>query len=181
MRSSAGDAPRSLDTVFIYSYRVRTSRAASAMQPPEHHAVVHHPDRPPTLVEPAHWEAFCRGQRSLGPGVASHATDEPAIRGNERLTRAVDVLLITLRRDAVTKAPVAERVEPMRIGIDDQGYLQRLHLELAPAIDPNIVDLRPRLASRYLQRTWAWQPSAEVVQAALTLCATRGRTDVAER
>jgi hypothetical protein len=93
----------------------------------------------------------------------------------------IDILLLTLRRDEFRSPPILELVEPFRLGIDEHGFLMRLHINLEPLADPGIIDLRPLLVTGYLRRAYQWRPSVALIGAAMTMCGLHSTPDVRQR
>lgn len=112
------------------------------------------------------WEGFCRGALPL-----TSQRRVASVAGNEgEGKRLVDILLLTLRREQGSSQLYLELVEPFRLNIDEHGFLRRLHVNLDPLPDPDVIDLRGHLVTGYLRRAYHWRPSEELVAAALTLC-----------
>ena len=60
-------------------------------------------------------------------------------------------------------------IEPFLVDVDASGYLVPKDATLAPlsAAAPSVIDLRPRLLSRYLRHAYAWSPPTHVLSEAL--------------
>jgi hypothetical protein len=130
------------------------------------YAFVRHPYDRVERLDPDRFEGFCRGEHALRD-VTVGSLDAPPYRDSLH----ADLLLITLRYDHGSRTPRPDLIEPLRIRLDEHGYLCHLHLEpVRPVKAPAVADLRPRLIRRYLQRTWQWSPSTEVIDAALAEC-----------
>ena len=117
-------------------------------------------------IDPLTWEGFCRGALPL-----TSQRSVASVAGNEdEGQRLVDILLLTLRQEESSSRLHLELVEPFRLNIDEHGFLRRLHVNLDPLPDPDVIDLRGRLVTGYLRRAYHWRPSTELLAAALTLC-----------
>ena len=130
-------------------------------------------------IEPVTWEGFCHGTLPLTArhGVIPVSDELPRDPPAEGL-RLIDILLLTLRQDELSSEPYLELIEPFRLSIDEHGFLRRLHVNLDPLADPEIIDLRPRLVTGYLRRAYHWRPSAALIAAAMMLCGVGSPQDV---
>ena len=132
-----------------------------------HQALLRQPGDRLQRIDPLTWEGFCSGAVPL---TSQHGVIPLSGDDNQQL---IDVMLLTLRQDEFPSSPVLELVEPIRLSIDEHGFLRRLHVTLDPLTDPDVIDLRPRLVSRYLRRAYSWRPSTALIAAAMTLCGLR--------
>jgi len=137
-----------------------------------HRALLRHPGDRLQRIDPLTWEGFCRGALPL---TSQHGIiSVPGHEGEGQ--QLVDILLLTLRQDEYSSQLVLELVEPFRLNIDEHGFLRRLHVNLDPLPDPDVIDLRGRLITGYLRRAYQWCPSATLIAAALTLCGAQSDT-----
>jgi hypothetical protein len=131
-------------------------------------------------IDPLTWDGFCRGavplttRHGVSPVPAHQPSGQPGIDG----PRLIDILLLTLRQDEFPSQPFVELLEPFRLSIDEHGFLQRLHVNVDPLADPEIIDLRPRLVGRYLRRAYHWRPSATLIASAMAICGLPSVPDV---
>lgn len=142
-------------------------------------ALVRQPGDRLVRIDTPTWEGFCHGTLPLTErhGIIPAPGGQP---GEER-GQLIDILVLTLRQDTFPAPPILELVEPFRLSVDEHGFLQRLHINLDPLADPDIIDLRPRLVTSYLRRTYHWRPSAALIAAAMTLCGPPSAHDVRQR
>ncbi len=106
------------------------------------------------------WQKFCGGTIPL-------QAELPA--------RRIHILAVTLLAppDGISPADSGENVcrsiEPFLVDVDASGYLVPKDATLAPldAAASSVIDLRPRLLSRYLRHAYTWSPPAPVLSQAL--------------
>lgn len=118
---------------------------------------------PPLIaVAEEDWQKFCGGTIPL-------QAELPA--------RRIHILVVTLLaaptgttdsgKDGEINA--CRSIEPFLVDVDASGYLVPKDATLAPlsAAAPSVIDLRPRLLSRYLRHAYAWSPPTHVLSEAL--------------
>jgi hypothetical protein len=144
-----------------------------------HRALLRLPGDQLRRIDPPIWDGFCRGTVPLTTrhGVSPAPAHQPGQAGLDG-QRLIDILLLTLRQDEYPSQPYVELLEPFRLSIDEHGFLQRLHVNVDPLTDPEIIDLRPRLVGRYLRRAYHWRPSAALIAAAMVMCGLPNTQDV---
>ena len=119
---------------------------------------------PPLMaVAEEDWQKFCAGAMPL-------QAELPA--------RRIHILAVTLlaqptqtKSNDVTDSgeSVCRSIEPFLVDVDASGYLVSKDVTLAPlnTSAASVIDLRPRLLSRYLRHSYAWSPPAFVLSEAL--------------
>ena len=114
---------------------------------------------PPLLeVTEEDWQKFCAGAIPL-------QAELPA--------RRIHILAVTLLAQPEKALDADENacrsIEPFLVDVDTSGYLVSRDATLAPldTEDSSVIDLRPRLLSRYLRHAYAWSPPAPVLSEAL--------------
>ena len=106
------------------------------------------------------WQKFCGGTIPL-------QAELPAPR--------IHILAVTLLAPPIGAGSadsgenVCRSIEPFLVDVDASGYLVSKDATLAPlnATASSVIDLRPRLLSRYLRHAYAWSPPAPVLSEAL--------------
>ena len=106
------------------------------------------------------WQKFCGGTIPL-------QAELPA--------RRIHILAVTLLAPPIGAGSadsgenVCRSIEPFLVDVDASGYLVSKDATLAPlnATASSVIDLRPRLLSRYLRHAYAWSPPAPVLSEAL--------------
>ena len=106
------------------------------------------------------WQKFCGGTIPL-------QAELPA--------RRIHILAVTLLAPPIGAGSadggenVCRSIEPFLVDVDASGYLVSKDATLAPlnAAASSVIDLRPRLLSRYLRHAYAWSPPAPVLSEAL--------------
>ena len=116
---------------------------------------------PPLMaVAEEDWQKFCAGAIPL-------QAELPA--------RRIHILAVTLlaqpqpEKTIDTGENACRSIEPFLVDVDSSGYLVSRDATLAPldTEDSSVIDLRPRLLSRYLRHAYAWSPPAPVLSEAL--------------
>ena len=113
---------------------------------------------PPLIaVDEEDWQKFCGGTIPL-------QAELPAGR--------IHILAVTLlpSSDGTNSSDSIRRSrEPFLVDVDASGYLVSRDATLTPlnAGTSSVIDLRPRLLSRYLRQAYAWSPPAPVLSEAL--------------
>lgn len=114
---------------------------------------------PPLIaVTEAEWQKFCGGTIPL-------QAELPA--------RRIRVLVVTLLAVPTSTTNGGENacrsIEPFLVDVDASGYLVPKDATLPPldAGASSVIDLRPRLLSRYLRHAYAWSPPTQVLSEAL--------------
>ena len=114
---------------------------------------------PPLLeVTEDDWQRFCAGAMPL-------QAELPA--------RRIHILAVTLlaqpEKAIDTDENACRSIEPFLVDVDPSGYLVSRDATLAPLDtgDSSVIDLRPRLLSRYLRQAYGWSPPAPVLSEAL--------------
>ena len=106
------------------------------------------------------WQKFCGGTIPL-------QAELPA--------RRIHILAVTLLAPPIGAGSadggenVCRSIEPFLVDVDASGYLVPKDATLAPldAAASSVIDLRPRLLSRYLRQAYTWSPPAPVLSEAL--------------
>ena len=106
------------------------------------------------------WQKFCGGTIPL-------QAELPA--------RRIHILAVTLLAPPIGAGSadggenVCRSIEPFLVDVDASGYLVSKDATLAPlnAAASSVIDLRPRLLSRYLRHAYAWSPPTPVLSEAL--------------
>ena len=106
------------------------------------------------------WQKFCGGTIPL-------QAELPA--------RRIHILAVTLLAPPIGAGSadggenVCRSIEPFLVDVDVSGYLVPKDATLAPldAAASSVIDLRPRLLSRYLRQAYTWSPPAPVLSEAL--------------
>ena len=116
---------------------------------------------PPLIaVNEEDWQKFCGGTIPLQAELP------------ERRIRILAVTLLASPADTRASASICRSIEPFIVDVDASGYLESKDATLAP-LDTgasSVIDLRPRLLSRYLRQAYAWSPPAPVLAEALERC-----------
>ncbi|MDE0055961.1 MAG: hypothetical protein OXP28_18740 [Gammaproteobacteria bacterium] len=113
---------------------------------------------PPLMaVDEEDWQKFCGGAIPL-------QAELPA--------RRIHILAVTLLASPAgmnSTEDICRSIEPFLVDVDESGYLVSRDATLAPlnAGTSSVIDLRPRLLSRYLRQAYAWSPPAPVLSEAL--------------
>lgn len=112
---------------------------------------------PPLIaIDEEHWQKFCAGTIPL-------QSQLPA--------RRIHILAVTLLAGSApdTGENACRSIEPFIVDVDESGYLVSRDATLAPldTAASAVIDLRPRLLSRYLRQAYAWSPPAPVLTEAL--------------
>ena len=114
---------------------------------------------PPLIaVTEEDWQKFCGGTIPLQAELPS---------------RRIHVLAVTLLAMPTGTTDGGEdacrSIEPFLVDVDASGYLVPKDATLAPlsAAASSVIDLRPRLLSRYLRHAYAWSPPTHVLSEAL--------------
>ena len=113
---------------------------------------------PPLMaVNEDDWQKFCSGTAPLQAELP------------ERRIRILAVTLLASPADVNSADSTCRSIEPFLVDVDASGYLVSKDATLAPlnAGMSSVIDLRPRLLSRYLRQTYAWSPPASVLSEAL--------------
>ena len=112
---------------------------------------------PLTAVAEEDWQKFCGGTIPL-------QAELPA--------RRVHILAVTLLAPPAGISPsdgICRSIEPFLVDVDTSGYLVPKDATLPPlhAATSTVIDLRPRLLSRYLRHAYVWSPPAHILSEAL--------------
>ena len=112
---------------------------------------------PLVAVTEEDWQKFCAGTIPL-------QAELPA--------RRVHILAVTLLAQHAgihSTESICRSIEPFLADVDASGYLVTRDATLPPldAEASAVIDLRPRLLSRYLRQAYAWSPPATVLSEAL--------------
>ena len=111
---------------------------------------------PPLIaVSEAEWQKFCAGAMPL-------QAELPA--------RRIHVLALTLlAHSSDSGESICRSIEPFMVDVDPSGYLVSKDATLAPlnASKSSVIDMRPRLLSRYLRQSYLWSPPPHVLAQAL--------------
>ena len=114
---------------------------------------------PPLIaVTEEDWQKFCGGTIPLQAELPG---------------RRIHILVVTLLAVPTGTANGGENacrsIEPFLVDVDASGYLVPKDATLAPlsAAASSVIDLRPRLLSRYLRHAYAWSPPTHVLSEAL--------------
>ena len=112
------------------------------------------------------WQKFCAGAMPL-------QAELPA--------RRIHILAVTLLAQSMPPTGsmsydstgngenTCRSIEPFLVDVDASGYLVSKDATLSPlnTSADSVIDLRPRLLSRYLRQSYAWSPPALVLSEAL--------------
>ena len=106
------------------------------------------------------WQKFCAGAMPL-------QAELPA--------RRIHILAVTLLAQPMSDESidngenVCRSIEPFLVDVDASGYLVSKDATLPPlnTSAASVIDLRPRLLSRYLRHSYVWSPPAFVLSEAL--------------
>ena len=106
------------------------------------------------------WQKFCAGAIPL-------QAELPA--------RRIHILAVTLLAQPMWQdladngENVCRSIEPFLVDVDASGYLVSKDATLPPlnTSADSVIDLRPRLLSRYLRHSYVWSPPAFVLSEAL--------------
>ena len=118
---------------------------------------------PPLIaVTEEDWQKFCGGTIPL-------QAELPA--------RRIHILVVTLLAAPTgttdggqnSGKDACRSIEPFLVDVDTSGYLVSKDATLPPlrAAASSVIDLRPRLLSRYLRHAYAWSPPTHVLSEAL--------------
>ena len=118
---------------------------------------------PLTAVAEQDWQKFCTGAMPL-------QAELPA--------RRIHILAVTLLAQSTQSMAydstdngesICRSIEPFLVDVDASGYLVSKDATLSPlnTSADSVIDLRPRLLSRYLRQSYVWSPPAFVLSEAL--------------
>ena len=113
---------------------------------------------PPLIaVNEDDWQKFCGGTIPLQAELP------------ERRIHILAVTLLASPAGGNSSDSICRSIEPFLVDVDASGYLVSRDATLAPlhAGASSVIDLRPRLLSRYLRQAYAWSPPAPVLSEAL--------------
>ena len=113
---------------------------------------------PPLMaVSEEDWQKFCGGAIPLQAELP------------ERRIHILAVTLLASPAGGNAGDSTCRSIEPFLVDVDASGYLVSRDATLAPlgTDATSVIDLRPRLLSRYLRQAYAWSPPAPVLSEAL--------------
>ena len=122
---------------------------------------------PPLMtVTEEDWQKFCAGAMPLQAELPAHRIHILAVTLLAQPTQPMQ----TKSNDVTDSGEsVCRSIEPFLVDVDASGYLVSKDVTLAPlnTSAASVIDLRPRLLSRYLRHSYAWSPPAFVLSEAL--------------